>query len=180
MFSPLFITACLSAIALVSSRPENPAANAIAEVKREAETLTHSGRQRGSSDDSSEEEESQEYSLSNPLGYGCWHTVCWRKCNPRNGPNDWMCDDLIERFDPLPFYDKKCFVDTLREKIDGCSRTEDCAAANQWRCSEIMEPTRIGRYQFQYRNSNSETLAHGLHHGSSLPLSAGGQSGLNQ
>jgi len=157
MFFPLYITACLSAIAQVSSRPGNPAANIIAEVKREAETLDHSGRLMDEEAGLQESRQADGWDgLLNPLGYDCYmESDCWRDCDPRE-------DDHCEVHPLDSRISKKCFL-YMR---DGCSRTEDCVVdvADKRLCRHAMTYGEISRIALN-SNSDSEVLASGAHRG---------------
>jgi len=129
MFFPLYITACLSAMALVSSRPGYPAANAIAEVKKEAVHFSRLMDEKvGSQESRQAMEHLRHHTLEGP--YGCLReSDCWRKCDPQeNNCEENLFDSLISN---------KCLVNAR------CSRAEECTVAQQKLCSEALTWERI-------------------------------------
>jgi len=85
----LYIVACLSAIALVSSRPRDSAAVEVAEVKREANALDHAVRMMNKGKESRRLRDAIE-----GTDYGCerfdYQRDCWRICG--DGECDFRCD----------------------------------------------------------------------------------------
>merc|ERR1711872_596636 len=116
MFYFLYMTACFSAVALVSSRPRNLAAVAIREVKREADTKDNSVRLMD------KEVGSQESREAIDREYGCYReTACWRECRQESN-----CD--AENL--------KCFV-----WLPVCANKDECSQVLSLPCSAPMFET---------------------------------------